>query len=396
MLEGLPPNNAAHRLTLVSDERRARAVADLIVESFEPAEAASTAFETEESWPGGGKAWLVEAYFGVMPNEEAIRALIAVAADEETARSATFGLTEKQDWVANALAGLQPVRAGRFLVHGAHDRGTVGASDVGIEIEAGLAFGTGHHGTTRGCLLHLDRLLKRRRPEKVVDVGCGAGVLAIAAAKVLKRKVELGDIDPVAVEVANANARLNGVGQFCKAISVARGREPRLARGRALRRRVRQHPGKTLAPARALAGFCDCAGWRGDRLGPTQRRRARRARRVASAGLFPRRTDRSRGLGEPEADKVKWTLPGTRYECYPELTKLKLRSRFRRASFIAPIRNGIDEALVVDGVRAPRDRERLSVRLFRECRCADVGNPNLDRAQPLRAQSLSVRPHLVP
>ncbi len=229
MLEGLPPNNAAHRLTLVSDERRARAVADLIVESFEPAEAASTAFETEEFWPGGGKAWLVEAYFGVMPNEEAIRALIAVAADEETARSATFGLTEKQDWVANALAGLQPVRAGRFLVHGAHDRGKVGASDVGIEIEAGLAFGTGHHGTTRGCLLHLDRLLKRRRPEKVVDVGCGAGVLAIAAAKVLKRKVELGDIDPVAVEVANANARLNGVGQFCKAIQ-SRGVENRALR----------------------------------------------------------------------------------------------------------------------------------------------------------------------
>ena len=70
MLEGLPPNNAAHRLTLVSDEKRARAVADLIVESFEPAEAASTVFETEERWPGGGKAWLVEAYFGFAPDED--------------------------------------------------------------------------------------------------------------------------------------------------------------------------------------------------------------------------------------------------------------------------------------------------------------------------------------
>ncbi len=229
MLEGLPPNNAAHRLTLISDERRARAVADLIVESFEPAEAASSAFETEEPWPGGGRAWLIEAYFGFPPDEDEVRALIAVAADEETARSATFGLTEEQDWVANALAGLSPVRAGRFLVHGAHDRGKVGAGDVGIEIEAGLAFGTGHHGTTRGCLLHFDRLLKRRRPEKVLDVGCGAGVLAIGAGKVLKRKVELGDIDPVAVEVANANARLNGVGQFCQAV-VSRGVENRLLR----------------------------------------------------------------------------------------------------------------------------------------------------------------------
>ena len=224
MLEGLPPNNAAHRLTLVSDEKRARAVADLIVESFEPAEAASAAFETDAPWPGGGQAWAVEAYFGFAPDEDGVRALIAVAADEATARSATFGVTDRRDWVASALAGLAPVRAGRFLVHGGHDRSRVGANDVAIEIEAGLAFGTGHHGTTRGCLLHFDRLLQRRRPRAVLDVGCGAGVLAIAAAKVLRRKVWLGDIDPVAVAVANANARLNGAGAHCRAV-VSRGVE---------------------------------------------------------------------------------------------------------------------------------------------------------------------------
>jgi ribosomal protein L11 methyltransferase len=224
MLEGLPPNNAAHMMRLVSDERRARAVADLIFESFEPAEAASTAFETNDPWPGGGKAWLMEAYFGSEPDEEAIRALIAAAADEMTAHSATFGMTEKRDWVANSLAGLKPVRAGRFLVHGRHDRSRVQPNDVAIEIEAGLAFGTGHHGTTRGCLMHFDRLLKRRRPRHVLDVGCGAGVLAIAAAKVLRHKVWLGDIDPVAVAVANANARLNGVGVLAQAI-VSRGVE---------------------------------------------------------------------------------------------------------------------------------------------------------------------------
>src|ERR1700733_3879812 len=163
MLEGLPPNNAAHVVRLVSDERRARAVADLIFESFEPAEAASSAFETDDLLPGGGRAWLVEAYFGSEPDEGAIRALIAAASDEATARSATFGQTEKRDWVANSLAGLGPVRAGRFLVHGAHDRSRVKANDVAIEIEAGLAFGTGHHRPTRGWLLHFDRLLKRRR-----------------------------------------------------------------------------------------------------------------------------------------------------------------------------------------------------------------------------------------
>ena len=230
MLEGLPPNNAAHRLTLVSDEKRARAVADLIVESFEPAEAASAAFETDATWPDGGKAWAVEAYFGFAPDEDDVRALIAVAADEATARSATFGVTERRDWVASALAGLAPVRAGRFLVHGAHDRARVNANDVAIEIEAGLAFGTGHHGTTQGCLLHFDQLLKRRRPSSVLDVGCGAGVLAIAAAKVLRKRVWLGDIDPVAVAVANANARLNGAGAHCRAI-VSRGVENAALRG---------------------------------------------------------------------------------------------------------------------------------------------------------------------
>ncbi len=268
MLEGLPPNNAAHVMRLVSDERRARSVADLIVESFEPAEAASSAFETDDRLPGGGRAWLVEAYFGWEPDEGAIRALIAVASDEATARSATFGLTEKRDWVANSLAGLRPVRAGRFLVHGAHDRSLVRANDVAIEIEAGLAFGTGHHGTTRGCLLHFDRLLKRRRPKRVLDVGCGAGVLAIAAAKVLRRKVWLGDIDPVAVEVANANARLNSVGALSRAI-VSRGVENAAsARGRALRPRIRQHPGETVAAARAVARGGHQRGRRGDRLRP--------------------------------------------------------------------------------------------------------------------------------
>jgi ribosomal protein L11 methyltransferase len=229
MLEGLPPNNAAHLLRLVADEKRARAVAYLIVESFEPAEAAATAFETEAPWPGGGKAWLVEAYFGFEPDEESLRELVAVAAGDDAAARVEFGLTKKRDWVANALAGLAPVRAGRFLVHGAHDRARLRANDVGVEIEAGLAFGTGHHGTTRGCLLYFDRLLKRRRPRKVLDVGCGAGVLAIAAAKVLKRKVWLADLDPVAVEVANANARLNGVAAHCKPL-LSRGVESRLLR----------------------------------------------------------------------------------------------------------------------------------------------------------------------
>jgi len=226
MLEGLPPNNASHVMRLSLDEARARAVADLIVESFEPAEAASTAFETDTPWPGGGLTWAVEVYFGFEPDEDGLRALVEAAAGADAAARVEFGMTEKADWVANALAGLVPVRAGRFLVHGSHDRDKVKTNDIAIEIEAGLAFGTGHHGTTRGCLLHFDKLVKRRRPRKILDVGCGAGVLAIAAAKVLKRKVWLGDIDPIAVEVANANARLNGVAAYARAI-VSKGVESR-------------------------------------------------------------------------------------------------------------------------------------------------------------------------
>jgi ribosomal protein L11 methyltransferase len=224
MLEGLPPNNAAHMMRLVCDEQRARAIADLVVESFEPAETAASAFETDAPQAGGGKAWMVEVYFGFPPDEDLLRGLVAAAAGEEAAAALEFGRTPERDWVANALAGLSPVRAGRFLVHGAHDRAQAKTNDVAIEIEAALAFGTGHHGTTRGCLLHLERVLRRRRPRRVLDVGCGTGVLAIAAAKALRSRVPLGDIDPVAVAVARENARLNGVGAYLRPL-VSRGVE---------------------------------------------------------------------------------------------------------------------------------------------------------------------------
>jgi ribosomal protein L11 methyltransferase len=225
MLEGLPPNNAAHMMRLICDEARARAIADLVVESFEPAETAASAFETDAPL-GAGKAWMVEVYFGFAPDEDLLRELVKAAAGEAAAKALEFGRTPQRDWVANALGGLTPVRAGRFLVHGAHDRARVRANDIAIEIEAALAFGTGHHGTTRGCLLMLERVLCRRRPRRVLDVGCGTGVLAIAAAKALRRRVALGDIDPIAVAIARENARLNSVGAYLRPL-VSRGVERR-------------------------------------------------------------------------------------------------------------------------------------------------------------------------
>lgn len=115
------------------------------------------------------------------------------------------------DWMQSVLAELKPVRAGRFLVHGAHDRPRVAANDIGIEIEAGQAFGTGHHGTTAGCLTLLGSILRSKGPRNALDLGTGSAVLAIAIARLARIRVLATDIDPVAVAVARENVRANGV-----------------------------------------------------------------------------------------------------------------------------------------------------------------------------------------
>ena len=208
MLEGLPPHQPTRVLRLQTDERRARALTELLGEIFDAAETAVAAFESED-----GRTWLLEAYFAEVPDEDAIRDLIrpivGVTADDAT--FATFATLDRTDWVRNSLEGLRPIRAGRFLIHGSHDRDGVRPNDLAIEIEAALAFGTGHHGTTRGCLLAIAAELKTRRPRHVLDVGTGTGILAFAAAKALKRRVIAGDLDPQAIAVARGNARVNGI-----------------------------------------------------------------------------------------------------------------------------------------------------------------------------------------
>lgn len=205
MLEGLPPHAPTHILRLSTDERRARALTELLGELFDPAETAVAAFETAD-----GRSWLLEAYFAHPPDEEAIREL-ARSVVGEAADGAVFDALAGTDWVKASLEGLGPVRVGRFLVHGAHHRAAVRPNDLAVEIEAALAFGTGHHGTTSGCLAALAAELKRRRPSRVLDVGTGTGILAFAAARALRSRVVAGDIDPVAIAVATANARLNGI-----------------------------------------------------------------------------------------------------------------------------------------------------------------------------------------
>lgn len=201
MLEGLPPNGATHIMRVSAPERAARAIADLIAESFDPAEVATAAFEE-------GESWAVEVYFAEEPDEDAVRELMRIAAPD-AADEAIFSTLDKKDWVAASLEGLAPVPVGRVVVHGSHDRGRIAPNRIGIEIEAALAFGTGHHGTTQGCLHAIASAAKRGRPLRVLDVGTGTGVLAIAAARQFRTHVLASDIDRVAVATARENARLN-------------------------------------------------------------------------------------------------------------------------------------------------------------------------------------------
>ncbi len=149
--------------------------------------------------------WRIDA-FPTSPEER--EALQSVLAGFDSLTTTTETLADA-DWLAMALSGLPPVRAGRFFVYGAHDRGRRPVNAVNLRIEAGAAFGTGHHGTTVGCLFAYDDLLKRHRFERVLDVGAGTGVLAIAAARTGSPVVVGTDIDPVSVRIGRENAGLN-------------------------------------------------------------------------------------------------------------------------------------------------------------------------------------------
>lgn len=118
------------------------------------------------------------------------------------------------DWVSRSLEGLRPVRAGRFLVHGSHDRDQRRTGDIAIEIDAGLAFGTGHHGTTAGCLDMMAAVFRRERPRNALDLGTGSAVLAIGLAKLARIPILATDIDPVATRVAAENVRKNEVAAY--------------------------------------------------------------------------------------------------------------------------------------------------------------------------------------
>ncbi|MCE0507047.1 50S ribosomal protein L11 methyltransferase [Roseivivax sp. GX 12232] len=174
------------------------------LEDLDPAPTGVGVFEIED---GSGR-WEVGGYFEAAPPEVEL-ALLAAA---HGAQPFVVSELPETDWVAKVRRELMPVAAGRFFVYGSHDADKVPEDAEPLLIEAAMAFGTGHHGTTLGCLRALDRLIEGgARKSRVIDVGCGTAVLAMAAARIWPEEVLASDIDAVAVEVAEANVRANAL-----------------------------------------------------------------------------------------------------------------------------------------------------------------------------------------
>ena len=214
MTQGAGRDGASFLARLPADETTARRICEVLGETFDLSETAVSAFRQADG------AWVVEVLFRHPPDQPAVRDLVASVAPC-AADALTFATLADCDWVAASIAGLGPAEAGRFVVHGGHDRARIKQNQIGIEIEAAQAFGTGHHGTTRACLLVLDRLGKSRRAVRILDVGTGSGVLAIAAARLFRARVLATDIDRRAVVAARENAARNRAGALIEVIHAA-------------------------------------------------------------------------------------------------------------------------------------------------------------------------------
>jgi ribosomal protein L11 methyltransferase len=209
----------------VPDLELGRAASDVIEGLGEPAPLAVTLFELRPP------SFVVEAYYDAAPRLDGVKLHLA----ERDARLTDASLEEvpDQNWVALSQAALPPIAAGRFIVHGSHDRARFRLRRLALEIEAGEAFGSGHNATTALCLEALDALARRRRPlRQVLDLGCGSGVLAIAAARLAPTaRVLAVDNDPAAVTIATGNARLNRVSDRVRVLHASSLDHPMLRHG---------------------------------------------------------------------------------------------------------------------------------------------------------------------
>ena len=190
-------------ITKVKDRERAEGLG-FALEKLNPPPMGVGVFELED---GSGK-WEVGAYFHDRPDEISILIL------ESAFKADGFAISEipETDWVTKVKRELSPVEAGQFFIFGKHDSDKLPKDRVGLLIEASMAFGTGHHGTTKGCLLALDKLVSRdKKIDEVIDIGCGTAVLAMAVGKVSSSRIIASDVDQVAVEVALANLKANNL-----------------------------------------------------------------------------------------------------------------------------------------------------------------------------------------
>ncbi|MCC5975589.1 MAG: 50S ribosomal protein L11 methyltransferase [Rubellimicrobium sp.] len=212
-------------ITTLPGQAAAEALAETL-DALELPPAALGVFEVED----GSGLYEVAAYFEERPDG----VVLALIAASHGARDFAVSEVPDVDWVAHVRRELAPVEAGRFIVHGSHDADHLPEGRIALLIEAAMAFGTGHHGTTLGCLLALDRLADEGVvAPKVADVGCGTAVLAMAAARLwgeaLSAPVLAADIDPVAVEVASANVVANGLSDKVHCLEAAGFDAPRIA-----------------------------------------------------------------------------------------------------------------------------------------------------------------------
>ncbi len=209
-------------LTTLPDPSKAQALGDAM-ETLTPEPTGIGVFEVED----GSGLYEVGGYFIEPPDQ----AGLALLASMHGARPFAVSELPDRDWVALVKRELSPVYAGRFVVYGGHHRGNVPDNLIGLEIEAAMAFGTGHHGTTKGCLLSYDKLLKARMVARnVADIGAGTAVLAMAAARSGAAQVLASDIDPIATQTALANVAANTLQGKVQCVTATGFRHPLIRR----------------------------------------------------------------------------------------------------------------------------------------------------------------------